>query len=135
MSAFALRNANRSVTAEINVTPLVDVMLVVLVIFMLAVPLTTQRFPFFTAADCGARCPAPTEPVRLSVKRTGELYWNGGAINRAQLAANLGALARAGQSQSLEIYPDPGTRYERVTDVLVAARNANVQHISFAPAR
>jgi len=135
MTAFALRDANRNPTAAMNITPLVDVMLVLLVIFMLAVPMATQRLPLFNASACTGHCPPPPAPAHLSIKRTGELYWNGSAINRAQLAANLAGLARQAQPQSLEIRPEAGTRYGDVTTILAAARNADVERVSFAADR
>jgi len=135
MSAFALHHPLQGVSAQMNVTPLVDVMLVLLVIFMLAVPLTTQRLPLLNAPPCSANCPRPPEPIRLAVKRTGELYWNGVAIDRASLAANLGALAQRTQETALEIHVESGTRYAQVTDVLAAARNAGVRQIGIAGTR
>jgi biopolymer transport protein ExbD len=133
MAAFALRHANRDVSAAINITPLVDVLLVLLVIFMLATPKTTQRLALLNASACRVDCPAPPEPVRLALKRTGELYWNGSAISRAELRAHLLALSLIPRAPALEIHPERGTRYEQVTTLLVAARNAEVRDIGVAP--
>ena len=135
MSAFAQRHPTEGVSAQINVTPLVDVMLVLLVIFMLAVPLTRQRLPLVNAPPCSANCPLPPEPIRLSIKRTGELYWNGNAIDRASLAANLAALAQRTQETPLEIHVETGTHYAQVTNVLAAARNSGVRQIGIASVR
>ena len=121
------------VMAEINVTPLVDVLLVLLVIFMLASPAATQRLSLANAPPCRDDCPVPAEPVRLALKRTGELYWNGTAINRADLAAHLAALGAISRPPMLEIHPERGTRYDQVAKLLVAARNAEVSDIGVAP--
>lgn len=133
MAAFALRNPIRNVTAEMNITPLVDVLLVLLVIFMLAVPLPTGKLALAIPAPCRSDCPAPAEPIRLAIKRTGELYWNGTAISRAGLAANFAALAQSPESPLVEIHAEAGARYAMVTDVLAAARNAGVEAIGIAP--
>jgi biopolymer transport protein ExbD len=133
MSAFALPRLPPSATAVINVTPLVDVMLVLLVIFMLAVPLTTQRLPLRNAA-CARDCPAAPAPAHLSVKRTGEMYWEGRAINRSELQANLGALARDPQ-RALEIDVEATAHYALLADALAAARNAEVPRVTIAPRR
>jgi biopolymer transport protein ExbD len=133
MSAFALPRLPPSATAIINVTPLVDVMLVLLVICMLAVPLATQRLPLRNAA-CGRDCPAAPAPAHLSVKRTGEMYWDGRAINRGELHANLGALARDPE-RALEIEVEANARYALFADALAAARNAGVLRVTIAPRR
>jgi biopolymer transport protein ExbD len=107
----------------------------VLVIFMIAVPLSAQRLALVNAPPCNVNCPAPAEPIRLAIKHTGELYWNGSAINRSNLAMSLSALALRPQEQAVEIHVEASTRYALVTDVLAAAHNAGVRQIGIAPVR
>lgn len=134
MSAFALDRESRSF-AEINVTPLVDVMLVLLIIFMIAVPLVTHKLTLtFGDNVCPASgCPQPADPVNLSIKQTGELYWNGVALNRGELAQNFAVLAQQAQPPLLNLRPEAHTHYETVVDVLAAAKNANLQRIAIEP--
>lgn len=132
MAAFALGTSTRTFTAEMNITPLVDVMLVLLVIFMLAVPLKTHRLEL-ESSRCATNCPQPPAPVNLSIKQTGELYWNGSPINRATLAANFAQLARLEDAPPVLVRPEASTRYTLVTDLLAAARNADVRRISLEP--
>jgi biopolymer transport protein ExbD len=131
MAAYG--TAIRSANAEMNITPLVDVMLVMLVIFMLAIPLKTHRLEL-ESAPCVKDCPPPATPVNLSIKRTGEMYWNGVAINRAMLAANFAQLAQQADPPAVRIRPESSTRYALVTDLLAAARTADVRRISLEPA-
>jgi len=73
--------------------------------------------------------------VRLAIKRTGELYWNGNAIDRASLAAILAAFAQRAQETALEIHVETGTHYAQVTDVLAAARNSGIRQLGIASVR
>jgi biopolymer transport protein ExbD len=127
MSAFALESGTRRPIGEINMTPLVDVMLVLLIIFMIAAPLTTQRLRLDLPQSGGGH---QTDSINLSIKQTGELYWNGVAITRAALASDLAAMANTDDAPTIAIHPEASTRYQYVADVLAAARSANVQRIS-----
>jgi len=134
MSAFAL-DRESSGFAEINVTPLVDVMLVLLIIFMIATPLVTHKLTLnFGNNPCVGACPAPSDPVTLSIKQSGELYWNGVALNRSELASNLAVIAQQPEPPSLNLRPEARTRYELVADVLAAAKNAKLSRIAIEPA-
>jgi biopolymer transport protein ExbD len=134
MAALAFdRGSQQGGFAEINVTPLVDVMLVLLIIFMLAMPMVTQRLSL-NFAHCDGCKFVPTDPVDLSIKRTGELYWNGIAINRAELRQNLAVLAQQSDPPAFTLRPEASAKYDQVADVLTAAKNANLQHISIDPA-
>lgn len=138
MAAFALDREAGSF-AQINVTPLVDVMLVLLIIFMLAAPMLTHKLTLnFGSESCQfvrTTCPKPSEPVNLSIKQTGELYWNGVALNRAELAQNLAILGQQNDPPPLTLRPEARTRYEVVAAVLAAAKNAKLQRISIESAR
>ena len=104
MAAFALER-EPTAFAQVNVTPLVDVLLVLLVIFMLTVPQITHKLTLdFSHCDVG--CPLPSDPVRLSIKQTGELYWNGTALNRTELEHNFVVLAQATQTPMLTLRPE-----------------------------
>ena len=131
MAAFALDREATSF-AQINVTPLVDVLLVLLIIFMISAPMLTHKLTLnFNSENCVAvtACPKPSDPVNLSIKQTGELYWNGVALNRAELAQNLAVLAQQSDPPQLTLRPEARTRYELVAGVLAAAKNANLQRI------
>ena len=134
MSAFAL-DRDPSSFSQINVTPLVDVMLVLLIIFMIAAPLATNKLTLnFGVKDCVGTCPKPNEPVNLSIKQTGELYWNGVALNRAELEQNLAIIAQQSSPPLVNLRPEARTRYELVAGVLATAKNANLQRIAIEPA-
>lgn len=132
MAAFALEH-EPTTFAQVNVTPLVDVMLLLLVIFMLSVPPLTHKLKLdFSHCDVG--CPAPSDPVRLSIKQTGELYWNGIALNRAELERNFALLAQQAETPMLTLHPEARAKYESVAAILAAAKNAGLRSISLEPA-
>lgn len=131
MAAFTLDRESPTF-AQINVTPLVDVMLVLLVIFMIATPLLTHKLTL-DFSHCSRDCPSSADPVKLSIKETGELYWNGVAINRGELARNLATIAQQNDPPPLTLRPEARTRYERVADILATAKNANLRRISIEP--
>ena len=134
MAAFAL-DRESSAFAQINVTPLVDVLLVLLIIFMITVPLATHKLSLnFGNSECAGPCPKSGEPINLSIKQTGELYWNGVALNRGELARNLAIVAQQADPPPLNLRPEARTRYEFVAGVLAAAKNANLQRIAIEPA-
>lgn len=130
MSAFAIEGNTHRAIGEINVTPLVDVMLVLLIIFMIATPLTTQRLRLDLPQCCDGH---PAEAINLSVKETGELYWNGIAVSRGALENEFALIAAKQDPPTIAIRPQAATRYQYVAEVLAAARDANVQRISVEP--
>ena len=129
--AFANDASHRSV-AEINITPLVDVMLVLLVIFMVAAPVLTHRIPL----DLPQRAPMATqapEVVALRIDAAGGLGWNGQPTSMAALPAQLAAIAPAATARPplLEVDPSADADYAAVAQVLALARNAGVERIGF----
>jgi biopolymer transport protein ExbD len=108
---------------------------VLLIIFMIATPLITHKLTLnFGNNPCIGACPTPGDPVTLSIKQTGELYWNGVALNRAELASNLAVVAQQAEPPLLNLRPEARTRYELVAGVLAAAKNANLSRIAIEPA-
>src|SRR5438045_5526230 len=91
--AFA-RDVTHDQVAEINITPLVDVMLVLLVIFMVAAPLVTRRIPLDLPQAARASAVTPID-IDLHIDAAGGLTWNGAATTRAALP---GLLADAAQT-------------------------------------
>lgn len=136
MTVSAFDDARHDAFSQINVTPLVDVMLVLLIIFMITMPVVNQRLTLdFAQCQIGCTRSVSSGPVRLSIKQTGELYWNGIAINRAELGQNLATLARLNNVPPFVIRADPTVKYALVADVLSAAKNADLSRISIETAQ
>ena len=117
--------------AEINMVPLIDVMMVLLVIFLVTAPLLTQsvtvRLPH---AASTAEAPA-AQAINISIDNAGALYWNAQAIDRPALQQRL---QRAGQNSAvptLRIQADRNTPYEKVAQVMADASRAGIDRIGF----
>jgi biopolymer transport protein ExbD len=123
--------------AEINVTPLVDVMLVLLVIFIITAPLLSYSIKLDLPNDpAPASEPAPAA-VRLSIDAGGAVYWDGEPVSDAQLAARMEEAAKSITLPELHLRADKATRYERISFVLSTAQQAGLAKIGFVtePAR
>src|SRR5262245_33713146 len=117
--------------AEINVTPLVDVMLVLLVIFIITAPLLAYAIrldlPDVKAAPVSSR----SEAIKLSIDADGRVFWNSDLVDARDLAARLSAAAARSPQPDLHLRADKATRFERVAEVRGAAQDAGLSKIGF----
>jgi len=117
--------------AEINVTPLVDVTLVLLIVFIITAPLITYAIKLdLPAANAAPAAPAPAA-IEVSINAAGTLYWNGTALDTAALEARLKQAAAASPQPELHLRADRAVRYEFVAELMSAAQRAGLQHIGF----
>lgn len=121
--------------AEINITPLVDVMLVLLVIFMVTAPLL---LPQSLGIELPRTAALPAKPAearsRLLIDREGQLQLDGSPVAASELAARLADKARD-PAHTLAIEADENVRYGRVAEVLALARAAGQSRIAFVTVR
>ncbi|MDD5249275.1 MAG: biopolymer transporter ExbD [Rhodocyclaceae bacterium] len=115
--------------ADINTTPLVDVMLVLLVIFIITAPLFHQAVPIDLPKVDATRLEDKPQVIQLALDGAGLVYWNGELIHREALPARLEA-ARS-RNPELHLRADRATRYERVAEVMAAAQKAGIVKIAF----
>ena len=127
MATDALRSDAFAAQASINVTPLSDVLLVLLMILMLTTPLATKRVPLPLGGDDSGT--APPQDLRLALKSTGELYLDGVAVSRAQLSSALTLAAAAAEPPLLELQPDAEVHYEDMLATLVLAQDSGLTAI------
>jgi biopolymer transport protein ExbD len=121
--------------AEINVTPLVDVMLVLLIIFIVTAPMVSLPIPVNLPQRTTTVVP-PTEPpppIELRVDASNQVTWNGQGVPVASLQARMldQAQAHAGNLPELRIASDPDAEYAVMAKVLAAASNAHLERIAF----
>lgn len=116
--------------AEINITPFVDVMLVLLVIFLVTAPMLTQavslELPNEQAEEITDR-----NPITISVKSDGSYYWDKDAINGEELAIRLEAAGAHSPDQPIHLRADTHAAYGTVSRVLVLAQRYGLRNIGF----
>ena len=118
--------------AEINIIPLCDVLLVLLIIFMVTAPALSHQIDVDLPQPTPDK-PVPTEPIDLSIDASGQVFWNGGATDDASLPALMrtAASASADRQPLLKINASGDCDYQAVAKVLAAARNAGLANIGF----
>jgi len=118
--------------AEINVTPLVDVMLVLLIIFMITAPMMQHRIRIdLPQASMITNPEPPPEPIDLAIKEDGSLFWNDSQVSDLELKAQLAVSAQKTIQPELQIRADKNTRYEIVAKVMADAKNQGMVKIGF----
>jgi len=129
--AFGTQDDADEVMNEINMTPLVDVMLVLLIIFIITVPVMKHSVNVDLPRATNQPELVKPETLRLSVAADGSYYWNGQAVADAELAARLQDEAAKEPQPDLHIRGDKEVRYERVAQVMAAAQRAGLRKIGF----
>jgi len=116
--------------AEINVTPMVDVMLVLLVIFMVAAPLLTVGVPINLPKSSAAQTTAPQEPIIVSINAAGDTYVADSKVEAADLPAQLATLAAADPTRIVYVRGDRTIEYGRLMDLLTLVNAAGFAKVS-----
>ncbi|KNC14836.1 TonB system transport protein ExbD [Pseudomonas sp. RIT-PI-a] len=109
---------------EINVTPFIDVMLVLLIIFMVAAPLATVDIKVDLPASTAKPAPRPEKPVFLSVKADQNLYVGDDKVERTQLGQILDAKTRGNKDTTIFFQADKGVDYGDLMEVMNTLRGA-----------
>ncbi len=117
--------------SEINMVPLIDVMLVLLIVFMITAPLLTHGVKIDLPAASSVPNVEKPETVALAMDAEGRLFWNDQPIADGELAARLAEAAAATPQPELHLRADRETRYQRIAEVMSAAREAGVQKMGF----
>ncbi len=120
----------RAPMAEINVTPLVDVMLVLLIIFMVTAPLLTAAVPVDLPDSRANPIDNAAQAVTLSIDREGTVYIDETAVARGGLAGALEALPRSGNGPDITLRADRALDYGRVMAVMGELNRAGLNRIS-----
>ncbi len=111
-------------THEINVTPFIDVMLVLLIIFMVAAPLATVDIKVDLPASTAKPAPRPDKPIYLSIKEDQSLYLDNVQVPQERLGAELDKLTNADKDRTNFVRGDKSVDYGKLMEVMDAMRGA-----------
>jgi biopolymer transport protein TolR len=115
--------------SEINVTPMVDVMLVLLIIFMVAAPMMTSGVPIDLPQTQAGALNAQTQPITISVKGSGDVFIQETQIPAEEIAAKLQAIATTGYNERIFVRGDSTAPYGVIADVMSRIQAAGYKNI------
>jgi len=132
MSISLAIEGDDEVVSAINTTPLVDVMLVLLIIFLITIPVVTQSVPLELPKESNQPRQTKPENINLSVDRNGIVYWNEQRVgNHEQLVERLKGLSSADPQPEVQIRGDGLARYEHVGRVVLSCQRAGIVKVGF----
>ena len=129
--AIQIKSSEQAMMSEINVTPLVDVMLVLLIVFMVTAPLLIQAVPV-TLPQTSASVPlTPARQIQLSIDSSGKIYLDTGVVEREQLKARLQTLRNLDPELNVQLMADERIPYGQVAKVMGIVQQAGITKLSF----
>jgi biopolymer transport protein ExbD len=117
--------------AEINMTPLIDVMLVLLVIFIITAPLFTHAIRLDLPKVAAAPARQTPQTISLSIDDTGKIYWNGTVLTLDQMRTRFVEAGKQQDQPEIQLRAARSTRYEVIAQVMGAAQQAGLERIGF----
>jgi len=136
--AFSSGNDSGGPMSEINVTPLVDVMLVLLIIFMITAPLMSHKIKVELPQanlDRKDESVPPTPPVTVTVKDDGTLYWNDAPITKDLLESQLSVEAQKTPQPEVNLRGDKATKYRSIREVVDLAQAQGIRKVGYVATR
>jgi biopolymer transport protein ExbD len=132
MTVGAADGDEDEVVSAINTTPLVDVMLVLLIIFLITIPVVTHTIPVKLPKEVNVPRQTKPENINISVNRDGDIFWNEQRVSDANaLVERLKKVSVLVPQPEIQIRGDGGARYEYVGKVVFAAQRAGIVKIGF----
>ena len=133
--AFSTGNESGGPMAEINVTPLVDVMLVLLIIFMITAPLMSHKvkvdLPQANLEQLDRDKPMVVQPITIAVTEEGNLFWNDQPITKDLIESRLSVEAQKTPQPAVNVRGDRTTKYRVVQEVVQIAQNQGMRKVGF----
>jgi biopolymer transport protein ExbD len=117
--------------SEINMIPLIDVMLVLLIVFMITAPLLSNAVKVDLPRASSSPEDIKNNDIKLALKASGELFWGGEAISREALELRLQNAAKQQPVPELHIHADRNLDYGKVADIMALSSRSGVSKIAF----
>ena len=118
---------------DINPTPHIDVMLVLLIMFIITIPIQTHAVKLDLPVNQPNQTPPPIDPVKnkIVINAQDQILWNGAPVDPNQLRVYLDQTQQMNPVPELHLQPDATARYEKVDEVLAITKKAHVQKMGF----
>jgi len=131
MAFGTLESDDNEVMSEINMTPLVDVMLVLLIIFIITIPVINHAVKIDLPRATNQPNDTKPQSINVSIDASGKVFWNQAEVDEATLDANIAQAAQQQPQPELHLRADREVRYERVAQVMAAAQHGGLGKIGF----
>ena len=129
-ASFDSKNAGAPM-AEINMVPLIDVMLVLLVIFIITAPLLTNAVKLELPKASSQVNEAKADKIEFAIDAAGALFWNGEAVSRAEAAKRFALESKKQPQPEVHLRADRATQYQPIAEVMADAASAGMARIGF----
>jgi biopolymer transport protein ExbD len=131
MALGSLSDSDDDFNPEINTTPLVDVMLVLLIIFMITIPVMHHNVKINLPHAASQPNETRPENINLSIDAMGKVFWNDEAVDFGQVQMRIAAAALKNPQPELHLRAERTTQYEKVAQVMAAAQSGGLTKIGF----
>jgi len=129
--AFQLGDDDTQSMNEMNLIPLIDVMLVLMIIFLLTATVLNPTVPLNLPQTSAEINEPPVDPIQISIDKDAGLFWDDKAISMEELETRLQQQGVSGDNPSIQLRADKDSRYDNVAQVLAAASTAGLTKIAF----
>jgi biopolymer transport protein ExbD len=131
MAMGSLSDSDDDFNPEINTTPLVDVMLVLLIIFIITIPVINHSVKIDLPRATSQPDDVKPENINLDIDAQGRIFWNSEAIDTSQLNLRIATAAQKTPQPELHLRAERTTQYEKVAQVMAAAQSGGLSKIGF----
>ena len=131
MAMGSLSDAEDDFNPEINTTPLVDVMLVLLIIFMITIPVMNHSVQVELPRAASQPAEIKPETINVSIDAQGKVFWNTDALETGELDRRIAIAATQTPQPTLHLRAERTTPYEKVAQVMAAAQSGGLSKIGF----